>query len=331
MEYHITLPSKPRIVSEEGNQGIYEIDTLYPGYGHTLGNSLRRIILSSLPGAAITGLKIEGVPHEFATIDGMRETVMEMILKLKRVHFVLHGDDQQTITLSVKGPAKVTATDFSLPSQVEIANPDQHIADLADNGVLEFEAVIERGLGYVPRDSITKERVNTGIIALDTTFTPVRRINYEVENMRVGDRTDFNRLRILIETNGTITPREALEHSIEIMVNQLRAIIGFQEPQEQQQNATVGTVENVNVKERSSAGKGKDTASNEKDFAKMKIDELKLSMRIVSVLSEARISSVAGLVRKTASALKEIDGVGDKAVKEIEDALKKMHLSLKGE
>ncbi len=333
MEYHITLPSKPRIVSEEGNQGTYEIDTLYPGYGHTLGNSLRRIILSSLPGAAITGLKIEGVPHEFATIDGMRETVMEMILKLKRVHFTLHGDDQQTITLSVKGPAKVTAADFSLPSQVEIANPDQHIADLANNGSLEFEAVIERGLGYVPRDSITKERVNTGIIALDTTFTPVRRINYEVENMRVGDRTDFNRLRIFIETNGTIAPREALEHSIEIMVNQLRAIIGFQEPQEQQSvsiDATEDTATKESLRAKKETGGVKD-ASNEKDFAKMKIEELKLSTRIVSVLAEARVVSVAGLVRKTSSSLKEIDGIGGKAVDEIEDALKKMHLSLKGE
>jgi len=325
MEYHITLPSKPRIVSEEGNQGTYEIDTLYPGYGHTLGNSLRRIILSSLPGAAITGLKIEGVPHEFATIDGMRETVMEMILKLKRVHFVLHGDDQQTITLSVKGPAKVTAADFTLPSQVEIANPDQHIADLADNGSLEFEAVIERGLGYIPRDSITKERVNTGIIALDTTFTPVRRINYEVENMRVGDRTDFNRLRILIETNGTITPREALEHSIEIMVNQLRAIIGFQEPQEQQE------IEIKSDELKEAKVEKKDSVSAEKDLTKTKLDELGLPTRIVSTLSEARIGSVAGLIRKTASTLKEIDGIGDKAVEEIEDALKKMHLSLKGE
>ncbi len=325
MEYHITLPSKPRIVSENGNQGTYEIDTLYPGYGHTLGNSLRRIILSSLPGASITGLKIEGVPHEFATIDGMRETVMEMILKLKRVHFVLHGDDQQTITLSVKGPAKVTAADFSLPSQVEIANPSQHIADLADNGSLEFEAVIERGLGYVPRDSITKERVNTGIIALDTTFTPVRRINYEVENMRVGDRTDFNRLRILIETNGTITPREALEHSIEIMVNQLRAIIGFQEPQEQQK------IETTSDESKEIKIEKKDSTSTEKDLTKIKLDELGLSTRIVSTLSEARISSVAGLIRKTPPTLKEIDGIGDKAVEEIEDALKKIHLSLKRE
>ncbi len=326
MEYHITLPSKPRIVSEDGNQGIYEIDTLYPGYGHTLGNSLRRIILSSLPGAAITGLKIEGVPHEFATIEGMKETVMEMILKLKRVHFTLHGDDQQTINLSVKGPAKVTAADFSLPSQVEIANPDQHLADLADGASLEFEAVIERGLGYIPRDVITKERVNTGVIALDTTFTPIRRINYEVENMRVGDRTDFNRLRILIETNGTVTPREALEHSIEIMVNQLRSIIGFQEPQEE---ILIKDIPEINTEKKNSVEK--DTESSDKDFTKMKIEELKLPTRIISVLTDARISTVAGLIRKTASSLQGIDGIGDKAVEEIESVLKKLHLSLKGE
>ena len=326
MEYHITLPSKPRIVSEDGNQGIYEIDTLYPGYGHTLGNSLRRIILSSLPGAAITGLKIEGVPHEFATIDGMKETVMEMILKLKRVHFTLHGDDQQTINLSVKGPAKVTAADFSLPSQVEIANPDQHLADLANGASLEFEAVIERGLGYIPRNLITKERVNTGVIALDTTFTPIRRINYEVENMRVGDRTDFNRLRILVETNGTVTPREALEHSIEIMVNQLRSIIGFQEPQEE---TLVKNISEINTEKKTFVEN--DVEPSEKDFTKMKIEELKLPTRIISVLIDARVSTVAGLIRKTASSLQGIDGIGDKAVEEIESVLKKLRLSLKGE
>ena len=118
MEYHITLPSKPRIVSEEGLQGIYEIDSLYPGYGHTLGNSLRRIILSSLPGASVTRVKIEGVPHEFSAIDGVRETVMELLLNLKRVHFVLHGDEPQTVSLSVKGEREVTANDFTMPSQV---------------------------------------------------------------------------------------------------------------------------------------------------------------------------------------------------------------------
>jgi DNA-directed RNA polymerase subunit alpha len=190
MEYHITLPSKPRIVSEEGVQGTYEIDSLYPGYGHTLGNSLRRIILSSLPGASVTSVKIEGVPHEFATIDGVRETVMEILLNLKRVHFVLHGDETQTIKLSAKGTKTVKAADFEMPSQVEITNPDQHIADLSGKATLEMEVTIERGLGYVPREVLTKDKVDIGTIALDATFTPIRRVNYEVENMRVGDRTD---------------------------------------------------------------------------------------------------------------------------------------------
>src|SRR3989344_5186147 len=234
MEYHITLPSKPRIVSEEKLQGVYEIDSLYPGYGHTLGNSLRRIILSSLPGGTVTSVKIAGVPHEFATIEGVRETVIELLLNLKRVHFVLHGDEPQTIKFSVKGPKIITAADFELPSQVEITNPDQHLAEISGKNSLELEATIERGLGYVPREVLTKEKVDIGTIALDATFTPIRRVNYEVENMRVGDRTDFNRLRILIETNGTIAPRTALEQSIETMIHQLSSIIGFQEPQREE-------------------------------------------------------------------------------------------------
>ena len=151
MEYHITLPSKPRVVSEEGLQGVYEIDSLYPGYGHTLGNSLRRIILSSLSGAAVTSVKIEGVQHEFATIEGIRESVMEILLNLKRVHFALLGDEPQVIRLSVKGPKTITAADIQMPSQVSITNPDQHIADVAGKVSLELEATIERGLGYVPR------------------------------------------------------------------------------------------------------------------------------------------------------------------------------------
>ena len=178
MEYHITLPSKPRIVSEEGLQGVYEIDSLYPGYGHTLGNSLRRIILSSLPGATVTQVKIEGVPHEFTTVDGMRETVMELLLNLKRVHFILHGDEPQTISLTSKGTGEVTAKDFKAPSQVEIKNPEQHIADLSGKATLELEATIERGLGYVAREALTKDKVDIGTIALDATFTPIRRANY---------------------------------------------------------------------------------------------------------------------------------------------------------
>jgi DNA-directed RNA polymerase subunit alpha len=314
MEHHITLPSKPRVVSEEGMQGTYEIDSLYPGYGHTLGNSLRRIILSSLSGAAVTSVKIEGVQHEFATIEGVRESVMEVLLNLKRVHFVLHGDEAQTIRLAVKGPKTVTAKDFDMPSQVSVANPEQHIAELSGKISFELEATIERGLGYVPREQLTKEKVDIGTIALDATFTPIRRVNYEVENMRVGDRTDFNRLKILIETNGTLTPREALEKSIEIMIHQLKAVVGFQEE-------TEGSAISVDSA----------TPVVGKDPSKMKIDDLGLSTRTASALMDNGVKTVGGLTKKSADALKEFDGVGDKAIEEITEALDKLGLSLKGE
>ncbi|MCI0597883.1 DNA-directed RNA polymerase subunit alpha [Candidatus Parcubacteria bacterium] len=316
MEYHITLPSKPRVVSEEEHRGTYEIDSLYPGYGHTLGNSLRRIILSSLPGAAITSVKIEDVPHEFATIDGVRESVMELLLNLRRVHFVLHGDEPQSIRLKVNSPKKVTAADLVLPSQVEVTNPDAYICEVSGTTPLELEATIERGLGYIPREALTKEKVDIGTIALDATFTPIRRVHYEVENMRVGDRTDFNRLKILIETNGTVSPREALERSIEIMIHQLKAVIGFQE--------------NEDMGEMSSAS-DEATPTVGKDPAKLKVDELGLSSRTASALAEGGIKTAAGLTRKTASALKELDGIGDKAVEEITEVLDRLGLELKSE
>lgn len=322
MEHHITLPSKPRVVSEEGVQGVYEIDSLYPGYGHTLGNSLRRIIHASLPGAAVTSVKIEGVSHEFATIEGVRESVMEALLNIKRVHFALHGDEPQTISLSVKGPKQVTAADFKIPSQVEIANPDQHIADLSGKVAFELEATIERGLGYVPREVLTKEKVDIGTIALDATFTPIRRVNYEVENMRVGDRTDFNRLRILIETNGTISPREALERSIETMIQQLSAVIGFQEAVLEQPVATAAALAEVAPAADEAAGK---------DATKIKVEDLGLGARVETALTEAGIKSVAGLTKKSAAQLRDLDGIGDKAVADISDALDRLGFELKGE
>ncbi len=322
MEYHITLPSKPRIVSEEGLQGIYEIDSLYPGYGHTLGNSLRRIVLSSLSGAAVTSVKIEGIQHEFATIEGVRESVMEILLNLKRVHFGLLGDEPQTIRLSVKGPKSVTAADLTLPSQVTVTNPDQHICDVAGKISLELEATIERGLGYVPREVLTKEKVDIGTIALDATFTPIRRVNYEVENMRVGDRTDFNRLRILIETNGTLTPREALEKSIEIMIHQLKAIVGFQEEEVSTASAAEFDGDLMGMPA---------PAADAKDPAKVKVEDLGLSARVASALADNGVKTAAGLARKTPSALKELDGIGDKAIEDIEKSLETLGLTLKGE
>src|SRR3989344_8528089 len=205
MEYSIALPSKPLVVSEAEFEGVYEIDGLYPGYGHTLGNSLRRIILSSLPGAAVTSVKIDGVSHEFSTMSGVREDVITILLNLKKLRFEMLTQEPQTVRLSAKGPKKVTGADLTLPGQVRLLNPDSYIAELTEKGgTLEAELRVEHGLGYVAREALKKERVDVGEISVDAIFSPIRRVNYEVENMRVGDRTDFNRLRISIETDGSL-------------------------------------------------------------------------------------------------------------------------------
>jgi DNA-directed RNA polymerase subunit alpha len=226
--HSIILPSKPRIVKEDATSGVYEIDGLYPGYGHTLGNSLRRIILSSIPGASITSLSIDGVKHEFSAIDGIKEDVIAIILNLKKTRFKLHGDDAQKATLHIKGARQITAKDISVPSQLEVMNKDQYICESTAKDVdIAIEITVEKGLGYVPREVLQKEKADIGTIALDASFTPIRRASYEVENMRVGDRTDHNRLRISIETDGTITPHEALESAIHTMITQLQSVVGF--------------------------------------------------------------------------------------------------------
>ena len=219
-DYNIILPSKPRPVEENGNKGVYEIDGLYPGYGHTLGNSLRRIILSSIPGASVISIKIDGISHEFSTIEGIREDVIVIILNLKRIRFRMFSDEPQTVTLSIKGPKKVTAADISAGGQVEVLNPELYIAEITGKTNLNIEMRIEKGLGFVPKEAMQKEKTEIGTIAVDAIFTPIRRVAYEVENMRVGDKTNHNRLRISIETDGTLTPREALSRAIEIMINQ---------------------------------------------------------------------------------------------------------------
>jgi len=179
MEYLITLPSKPRIVTENEFSGVYEIDNLHPGYGQTLGNSLRRIILSSLPGAAITSVKIEGASHEFSTLEGVQEDVLTILLNLKRIRLAMSTDETQTMTLTMKGPGGATAGDITLPGQLTVLNPEQPIAEVTKKGVeLVIEMKVERGLGYVPREVLQQDRVDIGTIALDATFTPIRRVFY---------------------------------------------------------------------------------------------------------------------------------------------------------
>lgn len=319
-DFNIVLPSKPKVVKEEKMSGIYEIDGLYPGYGHTLGNSLRRIILSSLPGASITSIKIDGVSHEFSTVNGIKEDVINIVLNLKKIRFKVTGDDSQSVTLNVKGVQEVTAADLELPGQVEIVNSDIHIASLTDkNSSLNLELKIEKGLGYVPKELMHDEKISAGTIAVDAAFTPIRRVSYEVENMRVGDRTDYNRLRIIVETDGSITAREALEDSITIMIKQLKAIVGFKEE----------VIEDLIENESEDNEDSESSDKPEDDYLKTRIEDLSLSMRTMKALSTAGIRTIGGLTRKKESDLLELAGLGEKGIDEIHKSLANFELSLK--
>lgn len=316
----IILPSKPKIIHEEGFSGVYEIDGLYPGYGHTLGNSLRRIILSSIPGASITSVKIGGVSHEFSTMSGVKEDVINIILNLKKVRVKMITDEPQTLEIHVKGVKEVTAADIKAPGQVEILNPEQHIASITDkNTDFTVELRVESGLGYIPKEIIQKDKVEIGTIATDAIFTPIRRVNYEVENMRVGDRTDFNKLRVFIETDGTLTAKDALERSITIMIQQLKAIVGFQE-----EEVVVEKKEEKEV-----AVKDNDEKDVDPEFLKTRIETLELSVRTINALSGANIRTIGGLARKKEKDLGDIEGLGAKGIGEIKDVLNKFGITLK--
>ena len=326
-EYKIILPSKPRVVLEEGNKGVFEIDGLYPGYGHTLGNSLRRIILSSLPGASITSIKIDGISHEFSTISGIKEDVIIMILNLKKVRFKMASDESQTVTLSIKGPKEVTAADIKTGGQVEVLNPELHIAEITGKVNLNIEMKVEKGLGFIPKEVLQKEKVDVGTIAVDAIFTSIRRVSYEVENMRVGDKTNHNRLRISIETDGTLTPREALSRSIEIMINQLKAIIDFKESEDEVNPPTGGEEKTLKNEEKNAEGE-----KNRDDFIdilKTRIDNLDLSTRTLNALITANIRTLGGLARKKREDLLEVEGIGEKGITEIKKVLAKFGLNLK--
>ena len=323
-DYHIALPSKPRIVTESERSGTYEVDGLYPGYGYTLGNSLRRIILSSLPGAAVTHVKIPGVPHEFSTIEGVKEDVVTILLNIRKIRLRILTDEPQTISLTAKGPKEVTAGDLKLPGQVEILNPESHIAELTGKTTLEIELRAERGLGYVPKELHQKERVDIGAIALDAIFSPIRRVNYEVENMRVGDRTDFNRLRILIETDGTIAPREALERAIETMIHQLKAVVGVKEED-------TGEAEAGSRSTKSKDGGKDDKPALDSEVLKTRITELKLPQRVEDALDNVSIRTVGGLVRKREDDLLSIEGLGQKGLQDIKRALSNLGLTLRSQ
>lgn len=223
----IPLPSQPKIIEKKDNSAIFVIEALCPGYGVTIGNALRRVLLSSLPGAAVTQVKIKGVQHEFATIPGVLEDMVTILLNLKQLRFKLYTEEPQKATLKVKGEKEVKGSDFDLPSQVELANKDAYLATLTDKKAeIEMEIIIEKGLGYEPVEIRKKGKLELGTIAIDAIFTPVRKVSYRVENMRVGEKTDFDRLLLELETDGTVTPEEALRQALEILISHFSLIEG---------------------------------------------------------------------------------------------------------
>jgi DNA-directed RNA polymerase subunit alpha len=222
MEHKISLPLKPKVIKKGDNHAIFEIDNCYPGYGITIGNAFRRVLLSSLSGAAVTAVKIKGVSHEFSTIPHVLEDVIQIILNLKQVRFKVNAEiTEMKVELKASGEKEIKAKDIKVTSEVEIINKDAHIATLTSpKAKLEMEIEIGTGLGYVPLEQRRKEKLEIGAIALDAIYTPIKRVNYEIENMRVGDKTDFNRVRIDIETDGSIEPEKAFDKAANILLEQ---------------------------------------------------------------------------------------------------------------
>jgi DNA-directed RNA polymerase subunit alpha len=333
---HISLPSQLKIVSQSNTQGVFEIEGLAPGYGYTLANSLRRIILSSIPGAAIIGVHIDGVQHEFSSIEGVKEDVIAIILNLKKVRLALTGDEPIVATLSAKA-GKVTAANITTPGQLEVMNPDQYICEITDKSkTLNMTITVASGLGYVPREMHTKDKAPVGVIALDASFTPIQSVSYEVENMRVGDRVDYNRLRMNITTDGSISPEQALHDSLMIMMGQFKAILDlkyeleFPKPTETVIETPVQQTESVTTPEVEISSLVPAIDAEElADILKTRIDSVSFSTRTLNALSDAGIRTIGGLIQKTEENLLELPGFGQKGLGEVREILAGYGLGLK--
>lgn len=322
----ITLPKKPKVTGKEKNRAVFEIEACYPGYGTTLGNVIRRVLLSSLPGAAITSVKIKGVQHEFSTIPHVIEDVVQVILNLKQVRFKLHTDQSIKVSLKVKGEKEVTAADIKTTSELEITNPEAHIASLTNKKAnLEIEMEIEPGLGYSPIELRKKGKLEVGKIAVDAIFSPVRKVTYAIENMRVGERTDYDRLKMTIETDGTITPEDAFRKAAQILVDHFK-IFAFLEEKKTAKKKLVKGKAKISKKVKREAVSEKKKARLE--IAKIKLIDLKISAQTANLLQEAGLKTVAGLAKKKGKDLEKIEGLGKKRIVEIKRALGKLGLTL---
>ncbi len=311
----ITESVSPRIerveYNEESFYGRFVVEPLERGFGHTLGNALRRSLLSSLPGAAVTSVQIHGVQHEFSTIPGVKEDVTDIILNLKELSVRLHADVVKQVEIIAEGPGEVTAADIRVDSEVEVVNPDLHIATLSEGTKLHMTLNIERGHGYVSaeRNKPAEQKV-IGVIPIDAIYTPMRKVNYAVEDTRVGQITDYDKLVLDVWTNGSVSPEEAIGMAAKILVNQLSIFTRLtDQPVSQQEEET------------DSGLTGK--------TAEMTIDELDLSVRAFNCLKRAGINTVGELVQKNQEDMMKVRNLGKKSLEEVEQKLALLGLALR--
>lgn len=306
---------KPKIevieISEDNKYGKFVVEPLERGYGITLGNSLRRIMLSSLPGVAVTSVKIEGVLHEFSTVPGVKEDVVEIILNLKNLAAKLYSDEPKIVRIEAKGEGEVKAGDIIADADVEILNPELHIADLSAGAELNMEIVLEKGRGYVASEKNKSKDQPIGTIPVDSSFTTVKKVNYSVEDTRVGQVTDFDKLTLELWTDGTITPEEAVSLSAKILNEHLSLFIDLTEH--------VGTVEIMVEKEENKKEK----------MLEMSIEELELSVRSSNCLRRANINTVEELTQKSEEDMMKVRNLGKKSLNEIKFKLAEIGLGLR--
>ncbi|SHE80388.1 DNA-directed RNA polymerase subunit alpha [Desulforamulus putei] len=307
---------KPKIEiveqSEDNTYGKFVVEPLERGYGITLGNSLRRILLSSLPGAAVTSVKIEGVLHEFSTVPGVREDVTDIILNLKNLCLKIHGaDEEKVLRVEAQTEGPVTAGDIIHDADVEILNPDLHLATLDTGGRLFMEITVNKGRGYVSAEKNKKGEHIIGVIPVDSIYTPVRKVNYTVENTRVGQITDYDKLTLEVWTNGSIRPDEATSLSAKILSEHLRLFIGLTE--------TVNDVEIMVEKEEEQKDK----------IMEMTIEELDLSVRSYNCLKRAGINTVEELIQRNEEDMMKVRNLGKKSLEEVVNKLRELGLSLR--
>ena len=308
----IERPSIESFVSEDDPcYGKFVVEPLERGYGNTLGNSLRRILLSSLPGAAVTSIKIDGILHEFSTIPGVKEDVTEIILNLKKLAIAIHGEDKKRAIINAVGPKEVTAADIIADGELEIFNPDLHIATLEENASLVMELNISTGRGYVPADQNKDENTPIAVIPIDSIYTPVRKVNYTIENTRVGQITDFERLILEIWTDGSISPTEGVSIGAKIMEEHLKLFTDLSE-----------STRSFDIMV--------DKEEDQKDKAlEMSIEELELSVRSFNCLKRAGINTVQELTQKSEDDMMRIRNLGRKSLDEVKNKLTEMGLGFK--